>query len=362
MGDSVSLLYTQKKEVNSNVCSLKTRLKINTAIKSNSRMQRHNQSYVGVTTFTTNYLMRNFQIVMTMCNNENPFEGLIINEDSLLYNLEGRYPCPKCNKSRKYFCYTCYVPVSELAGKLPNVKLPLKIDIIKHKHEIDGKSTAAHAAVLASEDVNVYTYPDIPEYDVNNAVLIYPSFDSISIDQLFGECYKRIDNALPKGYNKTTLLTTHSLSLNSGDYKINRFKETNVLPIQKAVFIDSTWNQSKGIYKDVRINSLRSVVVQQRISQFWRHHKGSPRWYLSTVEAIHQFLVEFHLNMWGLNSEYKGLKNCFAEKTLHHLVIRNENAYNGQYDNLLFFFKHMYKLIHTYYDHEMLYAYKRRLT
>ncbi|KAK4880792.1 hypothetical protein RN001_008938 [Aquatica leii] len=296
-----------------------------------------------------------------MSMNENPFDGFIINDDSFLDQLEGRYPCPKCNKSRKYFCYTCYVPISELKGKLPNVKLPLKIDIIKHKLEIDGKSTAAHAAVLASDDVNVYTYPDIPEYDVNSVVLIYPSFDSISIDQLFGEsCDKRTNDVLPKGYNKTTLLTTKSMNESLTDYKIGRWKSTNT-PIKKAVFIDSTWNQSKGIYKDKRISSLQSVVVQQRISQFWRHHKGSPRWYLSTVEAIHQFLVEIHLNMWGLSSDYKGLKNCFGDKVFDDLVLVNENAYNGQYDNLLFFFKHMYKLIHTYYDHEMLYAYKRRL-
>lgn len=44
---------------------------------------------------------------------------------------------------------------------------------------------------------------------------------------------------------------------------------------------------------------------------------------------------------------------------------RNDNAnlatapYDGQYDNLLFFFTHMYNLIHTYYDHNDLKAYRR---
>lgn len=133
------------------------------------------------------------------------------------------------------------------------------------------------------------------------------------------------------------------------------------LPIERAIFIDSTWNQSKGIYKDERINSLKCVVLQNRISQFWRHQRGSPRWYLSTIEAIHQFLVEIHINMLGANINYDGLKNCFTDKVLDHLVLNKSNSYNGQYDNLLFFFRHMYKLIHSYYSHEMLYAYKRRL-
>lgn len=42
-------------------------------------------------------------------------------------------------------------------------QLPIKIDIIKHPREIDGKSTAVHAAIIAPEDVKIYTYPDFPE-------------------------------------------------------------------------------------------------------------------------------------------------------------------------------------------------------
>lgn len=41
----------------------------------------------------------------------------------------------------------------------------MKIDIIKHPNETDGKSTAVHAKLLAPEFVNIYTYPCIPEYE-----------------------------------------------------------------------------------------------------------------------------------------------------------------------------------------------------
>lgn len=44
-------------------------------------------------------------------------------------------------------------------------QLPLKIDIIKHPKESDGKSTAIHAKILASRDVTIYTYPCIPDYE-----------------------------------------------------------------------------------------------------------------------------------------------------------------------------------------------------
>jgi len=41
----------------------------------------------------------------------------------------------------------------------------LKIDIIKHPNETDGKSTAVHAKLLAPDDVTIYKYPCIPEYE-----------------------------------------------------------------------------------------------------------------------------------------------------------------------------------------------------
>lgn len=51
------------------------------------------------------------------------------------------------------------------------LQLPLKIDIIKHPNETDGKSTAVHAKLLAPEDVTIYTYPCIPDYeDMRNEV------------------------------------------------------------------------------------------------------------------------------------------------------------------------------------------------
>ncbi|RZB70344.1 DTW domain-containing protein 1 [Asbolus verrucosus] len=298
---------------------------------------------------------------------KNPFQGFKISDNSVLEKLQGRHPCPKCGKSRKFFCYTCYVPLAELEGVLPVVKLPLKIDIIKHKHEIDGKSTAGHAAILAPYDVSIYTYPDIPDYSDENVVLIFPSQQAISIDQLVKEnSYDSIVNRnsepleeLPKGFNRSTLMKT---ALKTCDpITVNN---SNYLPINRAIFIDSTWNQSKGIFKDNRIKKIPCVVIQNRISQFWRHQKGSPRWYLATIEAIHQFVLELHLHCWGLNPDYKGISNCFTETVLKEFdtLYRNHpNAYNGQYDNLLYFFQHMYDLIHAYYDHDNLYAYKRRL-
>jgi DTW domain len=144
------------------------------------------------------------------------------------------------------------------------------------------------------------------------------------------------------------------------------------LPIKKAVFIDSTWSQCRSIYQDPKVNSIRPVVLQNRITQFWRPQKGSPRWYLSTIEAIHQFLLEVHTSAWGMNTNYRGLDNLEVDlpflspsKLINHPSdVRNGDLavpYDGQYDNMLFFFIHMYEIIHDRYDHDQKLAYKRPL-
>ncbi|XP_014245995.1 DTW domain-containing protein 1 [Cimex lectularius] len=232
-----------------------------------------------------------------------PFEGLKISENwRKLQTLDDRSVCERCNKSRKYFCYTCYLPVAEIKNDVPKIKLPLKVDVIKHCKEIDGKSTAIHAAVICPEDVTIYTYPAIPNYDPEKTLLVFPGKEAKSLD--------------------------HWMS------------RTEVT-FEKVIFIDSTWNQCKGIYKDARIKRLPCVVLRNRITQFWRHQNGSPRWYLSTIEAIHQFFFEY----WLLVNKNEQLKS----------------TYNGEYDNLLFFFRFMYDMIHTLYNHETLKSYKRPL-
>lgn len=166
------------------------------------------------------------------------------------------------------------------------------------------------------------------------------------------------DKIVQKGHHSGTLMKNLSEDI---QYNNDYYKLINVLPIDRAVFIDSTWNQSRGIYQDERVKRLHCVVIQSRISQFWRHQKGSPRWYLATIEAIHQFLVEIHVSTWGVSAGYIGIKYCLNEAFLKNVIRENDKAYNGQYDNLLFFFRHMYNLIHAYYNHDNLHAYKRRL-
>ncbi|XP_052865659.1 tRNA-uridine aminocarboxypropyltransferase 1 [Anopheles cruzii] len=307
-----------------------------------------------------------------------PFEGMEIADTDFLMDVKGRSSCPVCQRSRKFFCYTCYVPVAGIVNRVPRIALPLKVDIIKHKNEIDGKSTAVHAAILAPEDVTIHSYPNIPDYrEEEGVVLIFPTPTALTVASLFsGETYQMKENyGLPKGYHMGTLLRfrLHDIV----DAHVQQSEEAaepngalSNIPVRRAVFIDSTWNQCRGIYKDERLSSLRTVVIQNRISQFWRHQRNSPRWFLATVEAVHQFLMEVHIAAWGLDSRYRGLehihlkKDAIAEGRIFLPDAQETEGvkpYNGQYDNILFFFRHMYNLIHKYYDHEKLKSYRRPL-
>lgn len=240
-----------------------------------------------------------------------PFSSMKIDNASFLEDTCGRGSCPKCNKSRKYYCYNCYVAIAEISHRLPLLCLPVKIDIIKHPKEVDGKSTSAHAAVLAPSDVKVYTYPDIPCYDNEEVLLIFPSKSAIPLQEWW---HKK--------------LQSHNKPDESFDNKMK-------LPFSKAVFIDSTWRQTKALYNDPRLKKLPSILLTSHRSLFWRYYEGKHETHLSTIEAVYYFLQELHS------------------------LIHPEEPYYGQYDNILFFFKFMYFKIRTFYDPKKLKAYRQ---
>ncbi|XP_042326892.1 tRNA-uridine aminocarboxypropyltransferase 1 [Sceloporus undulatus] len=261
---------------------------------------------------------------------ESPIESLSLASQAVLERAQkqGRSKCPRCNSSRMFYCYTCYVPVETVPTReIPTVKLPLKIDIIKHPNETDGKSTAVHAKLLAPEDVTIYTYPCIPDYEEtkHEIALIFPGPNSILVNDiphsLQNKCKKNVSNDKDGDTATEPALKNARVELgddcNLDEQLDSRSKNT---PLKKIIFIDSTWNQTNKIITDERLQGLLQIELKSRKTCFWRHQKGKPDTYLSTIEAIYYFLVDYH-------------KDLLKEK------------YEGQYDNLLFFFSFMYRLI-----------------
>lgn len=58
----------------------------------------------------------------------NPFENMKIDDNGFLKEVKGRQVCKNCNKSRKFFCYTCYLPLDNVKS-FPKVQVNLNLNI-----------------------------------------------------------------------------------------------------------------------------------------------------------------------------------------------------------------------------------------
>eukprot|EP00743_Colponemidia_sp_Colp-15_P008457 GILK01009193.1.p1 GENE.GILK01009193.1~~GILK01009193.1.p1 ORF type:complete len:296 (+),score=62.80 GILK01009193.1:23-910(+) len=178
------------------------------------------------------------------------FEQLQLASHEPLRQAGGRTKCSVCQQSRKFFCYSCFQVVGDPTG-IPRLSLPIKVDIVHHPTEKLSKSSATHAKVLAPDDVTFLDYPaDIPDYDLESTVLLFPCDDAVS------------------------------------------FSEIDASKIKRCVFVDSTWSQTKQIVQHPKMHRLRRVKIDSRKTTFWRFQRLSDE-YLSTLEAIYFAVVEY---------------------------------------------------------------------
>ncbi|XP_055774526.1 tRNA-uridine aminocarboxypropyltransferase 1-like [Salvelinus fontinalis] len=254
----------------------------------------------------------------------------------------GRLKCSSCGGSRMFFCYTCCSLVGVSQQEIPSVKLPIKIDIIKHPSEVDGKSTAIHAKILAPDDVTIYTYPCIPDYEDDKVSqlflfvyhVIYIKMCSAGRLQNLADMKsaaspdeepspKRPRAEEPGATQQAegqTSGATHTEERGGAAGIEGQTETPGACPLQRVVFIDSTWNQTTRIITDERLQALLRVELKTRKTCFWRHQKGSPDTYLATIEAVYYFLKDYQ-----------------------ELCLRQE--YTGQYDNLMYFYCYLHTLI-----------------
>lgn len=256
---------------------------------------------------------------------EDPLQNLCLASQEVLHKAQqsGRSRCLQCGGSRMFYCYTCCVPVENVpTEQIPFVQLPLKIDIIKHPNETDGKSTAVHAKLLAPDSVNIYTYPCIPEYEGRDheVVLVFPGPQSVSIKDVSFHLQKRIESK-SRDQADDLDMPPRKLMRTKAEEGCDLNEHMGQGPeLKRVVFIDSTWSQTNQITSDERLRELLQVELKTRKTCFWRHQKGKPDTFLSTIEAIYYFLVDYHSAV-------------------------QKEKYRGQYDNLLFFYSFMYRLI-----------------
>ncbi|CAO3676835.1 unnamed protein product [Umbelopsis vinacea] len=171
------------------------------------------------------------------------------------------------------------------------------MDVIKHEQELDGKSTAAHARVIAPNNVNIFNWESIPEYEnPDEVLLLFPGPDAKTLSEIPRDSFT------------------------------------------KLVVIDGTWKQASKIVRlSPQLKNVRKVTIAPRKTLFWRYQSLSEN-YLATIEAIY-YLYREYAEAYEMDGK----------------------PYDGRYDNLLFYFKFFYNLIqHKYRNGTMKYTHRQR--
>ncbi|OMJ68668.1 hypothetical protein SteCoe_33826 [Stentor coeruleus] len=216
------------------------------------------------------------------------FETLHLDSFSPL-DLALRFKCPQCSYYRKYYCYDCLIP---MISNFPKVSLPCKTIILKCKKEPRCKSSAIPIKLLSPENSEIIDClgedNSIPEFP-SNTMLLFPGSESKSLSELSND---------------------------------------ELLGVKNLVFIDSTWHQTKSMLRNQRVANLPMFRLENHKTAFWRYQHES-EYSLATIEAVYYAYVDMY------NEKYsRGLE---AE------------AYNGQYDNVLWYFVYTYKRIQSEY-------------
>lgn len=165
-------------------------------------------------------------------------------------------------------------------------RLPLPLTILKHRRELEGKSTAVHAKLLAPESVEIVPYD--PQVSARGTPPL--AIDGKSMLVLFPS-----SEARPVG-------------------------EVDWGNISRLLVIDGTWQQAKSMLASLR-ETMPVQCVRLRDTHetlFWRYQRIGPHC-LSTIEAIYHF--------------YRELEEALGVPQ------------DPKLDNMLWFFSHQYELI-----------------
>lgn len=202
-----------------------------------------------------------------------------------------RKSCPKCGKKRLFYCYDCLIVTHPQSHPLP-LSLPLNVYVLFHPGERRSKSTALAASTI-SPDIHVVTYPAVPStLSPDDTLLLYPSEKSVELHEI-----------------------------------------ANLEHYKNVVFVESTWQKSKGIANDERVRAFKHVRIPSKSTLFWRYQNNDPS-HLATVEAIYYFLVTYI----ACKNRKKAFIGPSSEINSEGSGEAVQTYYHGEVDDLLLYY------------------------
>lgn len=179
---------------------------------------------------------------------------------------------------------------------------------MKHEQELDSKSTAIHAKLLAPTQISIHQFYRLAGSEESS----YSTSSSDIVDEIVAD---------PSAY---VILFPDDTSVELKDLPAEEFSA-----IRNVIVIDGTWSQAAAINRTDPYCKLRRIKINPNLKTvFWRYQDLGEHC-LSTIEAIYYFMREFH----------------DAQPTTDKLI-----RYDGRFDDLLFFFSFFYHLIQRSYN------------
>jgi hypothetical protein len=248
-----------------------------------------------------------------------------------------RTPCDKCGRRCQWYCPTCLVSV---LPSTPCVRLPVRLDILRGRDEIDTKSTSAHALALAPIDTRIYFLPNFPVYtDPRRVLVLYPCPTSVPISKLYDVAF---DNAKDRCLRESSTFDEVN--------EKNEIRKDLASRFDAVLVVDSTWNKVGGVMQMPQMCSLlasgaaTSVHIAKYHTLFWRYQPLGPQC-VSTIEAIYYFYRELFIETKRLQSSFTSASTI----TVADNNLDDNDIYDGRFDDLLLFFLGQYHRVQSEY-------------
>lgn len=270
-----------------------------------------------------------------------------------------RTPCPLCGRTRAFFCYDCLLP---LVGDIPQLSLPVQIDIVMHG-ETNAQSTGTHACMVAPDCVKLWRHQDgkghhrrqdplkldLPDWDPATTAILFPESKHTPVvgkhgrlivphgapndaaveghtqhsSQGAAQC-TALSSGCPAAINNAVSCNGSCCagsSMSSTTQQEHRSSATSThFSYTRIVVLDGNWVKARGLLRHPKLAMLPRVQLPHDVrTSFWRRGAGTFRGAVDegvcTIEAI-------------------------------YFVCRQLQP-NANFDDLLWFFSYMRQLVNT---------------
>ena len=235
---------------------------------------------------------------------DSPFDRLDIADTSVLEKSRERQNCGSCNRSRKFFCYSCCCALPSMESSTPCLDLPIRWT--NWFERVQGHRFANHYQKLFSGwrwwsimprwtgralqfmqlSLLLHLSRSTPILTSRSIILMTPSWSSPAKIAKVWSIFLRIPRGRAVTWRKRIALSLSLLLclwIALGTSAMGSAKTQG--EFLSRMKIRNTVQRHEIDHHIQRLSALPRVELEPRQTMFWRHQKGKPREYLATIEV-----------------------------------------------------------------------------